>query len=440
MNEGIQKSEKNSPYSVVIGIDWADQKNDMCMIERESGAIRHLEVKQDAVALHEFAVEMRERYGREGKRIAMVVDQKRGGLINFLMGLEFVDIYPLHAARAKDYRRALYPSGAKSDPVDAQIHGEFYLKHPERFTQCLKPDTVETRELNLLCEHRRGFVDQGTQFEQQLSSSLKQYNPLIIKLFDDLGSAICLHFILRWPTLGKVQRASEGVLRKFFYKHNSRSAEKIQERLELIRKEGALTEDEATLAVYSRKVQTLAGLLLALHPQIEAYEKRIKELFRTHPDAPVFSGIPGAGDALSPRLLCAFGTDRARFEMPRNMTQWNGSAPVTISSGQDKRSGQPKRVVTWRWGAPTFIRQTFVEFAKHSTRNCDWAKAFYQIKEEEGQPCQTILRALALKWTRILFRCWKNGESYDEQKYLQALQRRGSPVWKRLQQVNANAL
>ena len=187
MNEGIQKSEKDSPYSVVIGIDWADQKNDMCMIERESGAIRHLEVKQDAVALHEFTVEMRERYGREGKRIAMVVDQKRGGLINFLMGLEFVDIYPLHAARAKDYRRVLYPSGAKSDPVDAQIHGEFYLKHPERFTQCLKPDTVETRELNLLCEHRRGFVDQGTQFEQQLSSSLKQYNPLIIKLFDDLG-------------------------------------------------------------------------------------------------------------------------------------------------------------------------------------------------------------------------------------------------------------
>ena len=27
MNEGIQKSEKDSPYSVVIGIDWADQKN-----------------------------------------------------------------------------------------------------------------------------------------------------------------------------------------------------------------------------------------------------------------------------------------------------------------------------------------------------------------------------------------------------------------------------
>ena len=30
------------------------------------------------------------------------------------------------------------------------------------------------------------YLSQGTQFEQQLSSSLKQYNPLIIKLFDDL--------------------------------------------------------------------------------------------------------------------------------------------------------------------------------------------------------------------------------------------------------------
>ena len=145
------------------------------------------------------------------------------------MGLEFVDIYPLHAARAKDYRRALYPSGAKSDPVDAQIHGEFYLKHPERFTLFIKTKAVDLSNRSL----RFDFGD-GLRFRRRAAR---------------------------------------------------------QERLELIRKEGAFTEDEATLAVYSRKVQTLAGLLLALHPQIEAYEKRIKELFRTHPDAPVFSGF-----------------------------------------------------------------------------------------------------------------------------------------------------
>ena len=147
----------------------------------------------------------------------------------------------------------------------------------------------------------------------------------------------------------------------------------------------ALTEDAAIIEASSRKAQTLAGELLTLCPQIKAYEKRIRELFRSHPDAAVFSGIPGAGEVMSPRLLCAFGTDRSHFETAQNMTQWNGSAPVTINSGQDKRTGQPKRMVNWRWAAPTFVRQSFVEFAEHSIRNCAWAKAFYQIKKRTGQ-------------------------------------------------------
>ena len=86
----MQKREKTNRYSVVIGIDWADQKNDLWIIESETGKGTHRQVAQDAVSLHEFAVEMREKYASVGKRMAMVVAQKRGGLINFLMGLEFV--------------------------------------------------------------------------------------------------------------------------------------------------------------------------------------------------------------------------------------------------------------------------------------------------------------------------------------------------------------
>ena len=112
----------------------------------------------------------------------------------------------------------------------------------------------------------------ATSLEQQLGSCLKQYNPLVLKLFDDLGSGLCLHFILRWPTLKKLHRASEGVLRKFFYKHNCRSDAKIQERLELIGNARALIEDAAIIEASSRKAQTLAGQLLTLCPQIKAYE------------------------------------------------------------------------------------------------------------------------------------------------------------------------
>lgn len=41
-----------------------------------------------------------------------------------------------------------------------------------------------------------------------------------------------------------------------------------------------------------------------------------------------------------------------------------------------------------------------------------------------------IIRSLAFKWIRIMFRCWKTNTPYDEPKYLEALKRRGSPLLK----------
>ncbi len=46
----------------------------------------------------------------------------------------------------------------------------------------------------------------------------------------------------------------------------------------------------------------------------------------------------------------------------------------------------------------------------------------------DGASHQTALRALAFKWARILFRCWKEGQPYDESRYLKALRKRGSTL------------
>ena len=41
---------------------------------------------------------------------------------------------------------------------------------------------------------------------------------------------------------------------------------------------------------------------------------------------------------------------------------------------------------------------------------------------------QAVKRALAYKWMRIIFRCWKEGVCYDEAKYLQRLKATQSPL------------
>ena len=46
-----------------------------------------------------------------------------------------------------------------------------------------------------------------------------------------------------------------------------------------------------------------------------------------------------------------------------------------------------------------------------------------------------IVRALACKWLRILWRCWQTRQEYNQEKYLQQLEKRRSPIAARARQL-----
>ena len=79
-----------------------------------------------------------------------------------------------------------------------------------------------------------------------------------------------------------------------------------------------------------------------------------------------------------------------------------------------------------RWCCPTFLRQSFHEYAGQSIPHRRWAKVYYRQQRTRGKAHQAAIRALAFKWIRIIFRRWKSYTLYDEQTYLTALQQRGS--------------
>lgn len=156
---------------------------------------------------------------------------------------------------------------------------------------------------------------------------------------------------------------------------------------------------------------------------VERIDKEIKIRYATMTDRIVFDSLPGAGAQLSPRLFVAFGTNRDRYQAASDIQKYGGIAPVTESSGN-------KSWTHWRYNCPKFLRQTFVEWAGQTVRFSFWARAYYDQQKQKGKPHNTIIRALAFKWIRIVFRCWKDGVPYDESKYLQSLKERGSPLLK----------
>ncbi len=405
-----------------IGPDWADQKHDVCLQATGSTEVEHLVVEQEPEALHTWVAELRRRFPRGP--IAIALEQSRGSLFYALRNYEFLRLYPIPPQGLADYRKALYPSGGKDDPTDAQLLLEFLRKHPERFRPWVADD-VETRQLALLNEHCRQRVDDRTALTNRLTALLKGYFPEALRWVEDLRTPLAWDFLAQFPSLERAQQASRLAVRKVYRAHTRRRPEQIEALCDEIRTARPLTTDRAIIASSVLMVEILVEQLRVLGAGIERVEQPLADLFATHPDHAIFQSFPGAGKALAPRLLTAWGSDRQRFPDAAPMQCFAGPAPVTVRSGKSEW-------VHRRFACPTFLCQTFHEFAAQSRLKSPWAKAYYQQMRNKGVDHHPAVRALAFKWIRIMFRCWQDRTPYDEARYQQALQRRGSALAKTL--------
>jgi transposase len=413
-------------YGVLVGLDWADQKHDVCWMEPASGQIHTLVLEQRPERINEWICGLIATH--PGERIAVCLEQKRGAVVYALMGYAEVDLYPVNPKTLADYRSAFRPSGAKDDPTDAGLLLDLLVRHREKL-RVWRPDTEETRLLRSLCEDRRKAVDLRTGLCSSVRSRLKEYFPQALKMVgEQLFSEMCCSFLMKWPRFERVAAARPDTVRRFYYAHHSRSEQLIQQRLELIASSRPLTTDAAVIEAGIRWVTTLINQIRSLNRSIQEYDRRITALFKEHPDQFIFESLPGAGKQLAPRLIASFGTDRSRYTTATDVTTYFGIAPVIERSGKSTW-------IHWRWHCPNFLRQSAVEFAGKSIMYSQWAAIYYHEQIKRGKGHHAAVRALALKWLRIIFRCWQDRVPYDEAKYLAALQRHGSWIATNIQKA-----
>jgi transposase len=232
---------------------------------------------------------------------------------------------------------------------------------------------------------------------------------------------MALEFLDRWPELAALQSARPQTLRTFYYRCQARSEELIGQRLALQKSARALSSDRALIEVSVLQLRALLAGVRALNTHLAKIEEAIAAAFAAHPDASLFRELPGAGKAMAPRLCVLFGVDRRRWLNAQELQKYYGIAPVTEKSGR-------QRWVHWRWNAPVFARQTLMEWSGLSVQACPWAKAYYLQQKQRQKGHSAILRSLAFKWLRILWRCWSDGKPYDDALYLKQLQQRNAPL------------
>jgi transposase len=405
-------------FAALIGIDWADRKHDICEFSNSTGRYHFSVISSQPESIHLWANDLRKKY--PDQLIAVSCELKKGPLIYALSQYDHLVLFPINPSTVAKYRKAFTSSGAKDDPTDAKIQSELLIRHMDKLTP-LVPESVELRILAQLVENRRKLVQDRVRLTNRLTASLKNYYPQVIDWFKEKDTTIFCDFIQKWPSLDVAKRARASTLTAFFHAHHVRRKNLIKQRIESIKSARPLTLDDGVIVANQLLVGFLVNQLEVLMAAISEHDKQIKHRYAECADHDLFASLPGAGPVYAPRLLVAFGENRDRYKNAEQIQRYAGIAPVLERSGK-------KAWTHWRYSCPKFLRQSFVEWAGESVRYSFWAKAYYDQQKLKGKPHQTIIRSLAFKWIRIIFRCWQNGTKYDESTYLKALKKRGSPL------------
>jgi len=130
----IESVKQEPPFAAFIGIDWADKKHVWRLQavgseKRESGELAHT-----PEAVEAWVGQLCQRFAN--RPIAVAVEQSRGALVFMLSKYEPLHLFPVPSTMSARMREALYPSGTKDDPRDADLLLDLLLSIATSYVVC----------------------------------------------------------------------------------------------------------------------------------------------------------------------------------------------------------------------------------------------------------------------------------------------------------------
>lgn len=258
-------------FAALIGIDWADQKHDMCEFSMDEGSYQYQVVSNKSSALHDWAMCLKAKY--PGQQIAVGCEQKKGPLIYTLLKYNHITLFLINPSSVANYRKTFTHSGAKDDPTDALIQADLLRLHMDKLAPIL-PEEPEVRALAQLVEFRRALVQDRVKLSNRITAFLKNYYPQALELFKDRDTLVFCHFLMKWPSLQLAKKARNATLMNFLQQHNSRYNSVNERRIDSMKSAISLTEDEGIILPNKLMIEMLAPQLEQVINSIERKQAR----------------------------------------------------------------------------------------------------------------------------------------------------------------------
>jgi transposase len=386
---------------VYVGIDWAEDHHDVHVTDDSAGLLDTFSIPHSYEGMESLRRRL-SKFAGNPEQILIAIESHQGLLIYSLLESGY-QVYPINPKAMDRYRDRYRMSSSKSDPKDAMVLANI-LRTDLHLYKPLPRETVADARLRQLTRSHKSLGQQKTKLLNQLTTQLKSYYPIALRLFSRLDHKISLAFLERFPTPEKATAASLEDLRRFFreqsYSHQWR-VNSIYESLHQPRLRAPIELEE----IHQTIVLSLIPVLRSLVVEIEKLASKISEEFEHNQAHEVFSSLP-TGELTVARINGELGSDGTRYPSREYLQTAAGTAPVTRRSGKTV-------VVFFRWQCNKHLRAALQDLARESVKRCPWAREYFAGQIRLGHKPSRAYRALANRWAEIIWKMLQTGQRFD---------------------------
>ena len=177
-----------------VGIDWADQKHDVTILDANGQVILGNWTLPKSQAGFEELLDRLRKLSDNPEELHIGIETPHNLLVDFLVDSGY-PVFAIFPGAMKSFRKRYRPSGARDDRFDSFVLAD--VKRTD--TACWRRvdfGSEAVREIRLLARDHHGLVESHVALHNRLRSTLKEYYPEYVHFFANVACATSLAL---WP-------------------------------------------------------------------------------------------------------------------------------------------------------------------------------------------------------------------------------------------------
>jgi transposase len=409
-------------YLFFVGIDWATEFHEACVLDGERRVIDRRKVEHSGAGIAQFVEVLLKLSGNKPEQVAVAIETPRGSIVETLVERNFA-VHSLNPKQMDRFRDRHTVAGAKDDSRDAFVMADALRTDLHLFRRVRLDDAlvVRVRELSRTEEDVQQAMVRAT---HQLRELLIRYYPQMLRLSPGLDEPWHWALLEMAPLPAQAAGLKRNRVERLLKGHRIRR----------------LTADEVLTALREQPLQLAPGaaeaasehallqlpLLRVLKQQRDEIAKRIGRVLEEmslpdqsapgqpeeHRDVTIILSLPGVGRVVAATMLAEASQALAERDY-HALRSYAGTAPITRQSGK-------KRVVVMRQSCNQRLRNALYHWTRVSAQCDGQSKAHYAELRAKGHSHGRALRGVGDRLMAVLIAMLTHRTLYDPNRRAQA--------------------